>query len=77
MAPTMRNPKEPTNFYEMGLVHPYNKGTFRSQMYTNHIDGLEAIDENGNVFAPEGPGLGVEFDWDWIEKHETGRQTFD
>jgi L-alanine-DL-glutamate epimerase-like enolase superfamily enzyme len=65
-----------TNFYEMGLVHPCNKGTFSSQMYANYEDSLEAIDEQGNVFAPEGPGLGVEFDWDWIEKHETGRQKF-
>jgi L-alanine-DL-glutamate epimerase-like enolase superfamily enzyme len=66
-----------TNFYEMGLVHPCNKGTFVSHLYANYEDSLEAIDEQGNVYAPEGPGLGVEFDWDWIEKHETGRQTFD
>jgi L-alanine-DL-glutamate epimerase-like enolase superfamily enzyme len=66
-----------TNLYEMGLVHPCNKGTFHTQMYTNYEDSLEAIDDQGNVFAPEGPGLGVQFDWDWIEKHETGRQKFD
>jgi L-alanine-DL-glutamate epimerase-like enolase superfamily enzyme len=66
-----------TNYYEMGLVHPCNRGTFHTQMYTNYEDGLEAIDKAGNVFAPEGPGLGVEFDWDWIEKHETARIKFD
>jgi L-alanine-DL-glutamate epimerase-like enolase superfamily enzyme len=66
-----------TNFYEMGLVHPCNKGTFSTHLYANYHDSLEAIDASGNVYAPEGPGLGVEFDWDWIAKHETGRQKFE
>ena len=46
-----------TNFYEMGLVHPKNKGTF-STIYTDYRDGLDAIDEKGCVYAPTGPGLG-------------------
>jgi L-alanine-DL-glutamate epimerase-like enolase superfamily enzyme len=66
-----------TNYYEMGLVHPCNEGTFSNQMYTNYQDSLEAIDDSGNVYAPQGPGLGVEFDWDWIEKHEVSRVKFD
>ncbi len=28
-----------------------------------------AIDEDGCRVLPEGPGLGVEMDWDWIEDH--------
>ena len=39
--------------------------------------GWRRSTRQGNVYAPEGPGLGVEFDWDWIEKHETGRQKFE
>ena len=60
-----------TNYYEMGLVHPKSPGTF-STIYTNFRDALDAVDENGCVYAPEGPGLGVEFDWDWINAHRTG-----
>ncbi len=28
-----------------------------------------AIDADGCRVLPEGPGLGVEMDWDWIEDH--------
>ena len=27
--------------------------------------------------VPEGPGLGVEFDWDWIEDHKTGEKVYE
>jgi len=61
-----------TNYYEMGLVNPMNEGTF-TKIYTNYADGYDAIDKNGCVYAPEGPGLGAELDWDYIKKHETDR----
>ena len=63
-----------TNYYEMGLVNPKSPGTFAT-IYTNYRDALDAIDENGCVYAPDGPGLGVELDWDWINAHTTGRRT--
>lgn len=53
-----------TNYYEMGLVNPMNEGTF-TKIYTNYADGYDAIDKNGCVYAPEGPGLGAELDWDY------------
>jgi len=37
---------------------------------------LDAIDESGCVYAPEGPGLGVELDWDYIKKHKTAELKF-
>ncbi|MFT5370461.1 MAG: L-alanine-DL-glutamate epimerase-like enolase superfamily enzyme, partial [Candidatus Latescibacterota bacterium] len=43
---------------------------------TNYSDSLDAIDKNGCVPVPEGPGLGVELDWDFIEKHRTGKVTY-
>ena len=61
-----------TNYYEMGLVNPMNEGTF-TKIYTNYADGYDAVDENGCVYAPTGPGLGAELDWDYIKKHETDR----
>ncbi len=64
-----------TNYYEMGLVHPKCAGTFLP-VYLNYRDGLDAVDEKGCVFAPDGPGLGVELDWDYINVHKTGGLEF-
>ncbi|AZH24613.1 hypothetical protein DU502_04085 [Haloplanus aerogenes] len=33
------------------------------------------VDDDGRVRIPEGPGLGVEYDWDDIESHTTGVRT--
>ncbi len=65
-----------TNYYEMGLINPKSPGTFAT-IYADFRDGLDAIDENGCVYAPEGPGLGVELDWDYIKANETNRYTID
>ncbi|NQW18453.1 MAG: mandelate racemase [Chloroflexi bacterium] len=59
-----------TNFFELGLVHPLVKST-RSPFYGGgYNDDLDGIDSDGNVFAPEGPGIGVPLDWDWINAHK-------
>jgi len=64
----MRN----TNYYEMGLVHP-RVPPFGVPIYKDgYRDGLDAIDEKGCVQVLQGPGLGVEYDWDYITKHSTG-----
>ena len=64
----MRN----TNYYEMGLVHP-KIGSFAPPVYKDgYRDEIDAIDKNGCVQVPQGPGLGVEYDWDYITKHSTG-----
>ena len=60
-----------SNYYEMALVHP--KVPSRNVVYADgYKDGLEAVDEHGCVDVPEGPGLGVTYDWDYIDKHRTG-----
>ena len=64
-----------TNYYEMGLVHPKCPGTF-GPAYLDYRDGLDAIDKNGCVYAPTGPGLGVQLDWDYIKAHRTGGMAF-
>jgi L-alanine-DL-glutamate epimerase-like enolase superfamily enzyme len=38
---------------------------------------MDAIDGNGNVTVPDLPGLGVTFDWGYIEAHRTGRAVYD
>ena len=62
-----------TNFFELGLVHP-NVASTKPPVYLNYNDNLDGIDANGNVFAPEGPGIGVELDWDWINDHKLGQE---
>jgi len=63
----MRN----SNYYEMGLVHPKLSHVGPSIFKSDYRDGLDAIDKDGCVTVPEGPGLGVEYDWDFIMKHRT------
>jgi L-alanine-DL-glutamate epimerase-like enolase superfamily enzyme len=59
-----------TNFFELGLVHPKVKTT-KAPVYLGYNDNLDGIDNDGNVFAPDGPGIGVPLDWDWIRAHQT------
>ena len=61
-----------TNYYELGLVHPKLKTTKPPIYACDYSDDLDAIDENGHVPVPTGPGLGVQLDWDYIKKHQTG-----
>ena len=61
-----------TNFFELGLVHPKVKTT-RAPTYLNYSDELDSIDGDGNVWAPDGPGIGVEIDWNWINSHKTAQ----
>ncbi len=61
-----------TNYFEMGLVHP-KVPTTKSPIYKDYSDDLNSIDKDGCVEAPNGPGLGVDLDWDWIKSHQTER----
>jgi L-alanine-DL-glutamate epimerase-like enolase superfamily enzyme len=63
-----------TNYYELGLVHPKAPSS-SAPIYTNFSDELGAVDEDGMVPIPDGPGLGVEIDWEFVKKHEKGRET--
>jgi len=64
----MRN----SNYYEMGLLHPkvppFNPPVFLG----DYRDAIDAIDKKGYIEVPQGPGLGVEYDWEFITEHSTG-----
>jgi L-alanine-DL-glutamate epimerase-like enolase superfamily enzyme len=68
-----------TNFYELGLVHPKVPGRHAQvPVYGDgYSDDLEAVDRHGCVPVPEGPGLGVDINWDWLDRHETGKVVYD
>jgi L-alanine-DL-glutamate epimerase-like enolase superfamily enzyme len=62
-----------TNFYELSGTHPKAPNQNHVPVYTDgYSDQLGACDENGEFPVPQGPGLGVEYDWDFIAKHRTG-----
>lgn len=61
-----------TNYYEMGLVHPNAPASHDPHLYKDgYVDALDAIDDKGCVPVPQGPGLGAEIDWDWVNKNRT------
>jgi len=66
-----------TNYYELGLVHP-DVPHSKAPIYPEHrwLDELDSVDANGCVDVPEGSGLGVELDWDYINAHKTGEMVY-
>ena len=58
-----------TNYYELGLLNPKVKKTKPPIYPAEFLDELEYVDENGHVSVPQGPGLGVETDWDYVDSH--------
>jgi L-alanine-DL-glutamate epimerase-like enolase superfamily enzyme len=61
-----------TNYYEMGLIHPSAPASHDPHLYLgDYRDTLDAIDQDGCVPVPQGPGLGVEIDWDWVARNRT------
>ena len=66
-----------TNYLEWGLVHPKIDTWSPEELYlSGYKSGLQAIDSNGCITVPDGPGLAVELNWDFIEKHRTGSRTY-
>ncbi|WP_458186992.1 mandelate racemase family protein [Haladaptatus sp. NG-WS-4] len=61
-----------TNYYELALVHPHCQNTQPPVYKDGYSDMLDAIDDDGMVKVPDDPGLGVEYDWDFIEANATG-----
>ena len=61
-----------SNYYELALVHPAVDNPIPPVYEGDYSDYIDAIDEEGTVPVPDGPGLGVGYDWDFIEKNKTG-----
>src|SRR4051812_1622647 len=68
-----------TNYYELGLVNPKVPG-WKSQHQIHaddYSDDLDAVDDNGCVPVPTGPGLGANLNWDFVRRHETGKTVYE
>jgi L-alanine-DL-glutamate epimerase-like enolase superfamily enzyme len=62
----MRN----SNYYENAVVHPEAPHVAPLEIYENYTEELEAVAEDGTFPVPDGPGLGIEYDWSYIEDHQ-------
>ena len=60
-----------SNFYEVNLLHPNCSNPWSLPIYSNYYsDEINCIDKNGNVEVPNFSGLGIEYDWGYVEKNK-------
>ncbi len=68
----MRN----SNFYEVALVGPDCPNAVPPVYACGYSDLLESIEPDGCVLVPDGPGLGVKYDWEFINANITNVTVF-
>jgi len=68
-----------TPLLDIANLHVACSSTAAGNLETHHevfrfglVGDPLAPDANGMVALPDGPGLGVELDWDWIDDHTVG-----
>lgn len=71
LTATLRN----AHYFEHGLLHP--EVGFEWYNDQGYVGEVEVIDDEGTVAVPDGPGMGVEIDWDFVEKRGTGHTLID
>ena len=60
------------NYYELALVHPKVRNPVPPVYNGEYSDYIDTIDDDGTVPVPDDPGLGVDYDWDFIKDNATG-----
>jgi L-alanine-DL-glutamate epimerase-like enolase superfamily enzyme len=65
-----------THYYEMALIGPGMPNVIPPVYDDSYSDQPEDLAADGCVPVPDGPGLGVTYDWDRIEKTATERLSF-
>jgi L-alanine-DL-glutamate epimerase-like enolase superfamily enzyme len=68
----MRN----SNYYEVALVGPDCPNMIAPVYRCGYTDQLDCVGKDGCVAVPTGPGLGVEYDWDYIRAHQIAEKRF-
>lgn len=68
-----------SNYYEIGLVHPTTDVPHTEPpVYAGgYTDALETIDTDGTFPIPDGVGLGVDYDWEFIRDHQSRTRRFE
>lgn len=65
-----------TLYYELALVGPGMPNLIPPVYRCGYTDQMDAVGKDGCVSVPTGPGLGVDYDWDYIEKHKIAEHRF-
>ena len=65
-----------TRFYEMALIGPDMPNVVPPVYACDYSDQADTIGADGCVPVPEGPGLGVSYDWDFIQRNRTEHLVF-
>jgi L-alanine-DL-glutamate epimerase-like enolase superfamily enzyme len=65
-----------THFYEMALIGPEMPNSVPPVYSCGYSDQPDSIGTDGCVSVPDGPGLGVTYDWDFIERNRVNRVAF-
>ncbi len=68
----MRN----SNYYEVALVGPDVANAIPPVYACGYTDQLDCVGPDGCVPVPDGPGLGVTYDWDFIKRRRTALHEF-
>lgn len=66
-----------THMYEMALIGPGMLNSVPPVYTCGYSDQAEDLGADGCVPVPDGPGLGVVYDWDFIEKNRTALQVYE
>ncbi len=65
------------NYYENVAVHPDCDNPSNNPAFLEYSDALEAVNDDGTLPVPTGPGLGIEIDWDYITNNQQHHITVD
>jgi L-alanine-DL-glutamate epimerase-like enolase superfamily enzyme len=65
-----------TRFYELALVGPDMPNAIPPVYLDGYSDQADAVGKDGCVAVPEGVGLGVSYDWDFVERNQVERLIF-
>ncbi|MER8961211.1 enolase C-terminal domain-like protein [Mesorhizobium sp. M0701] len=65
-----------THFYEMALIGPDMPNLVPPVYACGYDDQLTGVGADGCVPVPDGPGLGVDYDWEYVEKNKTAHHQF-
>ena len=65
-----------THLYEMALIGPSMPNMVAPVYMCGYSDQPDDLPGDGCLPVPDGPGLGVVYDWDYIDAHKTQEMVF-
>ncbi len=65
-----------THYYELALVGPDMPNLIAPVYTCGYSDQLADVAADGTVPVPQGPGLGVSLDWEFVAAHSLERREF-